>query len=84
MGTSCGVAALLRPGGPVRAPLRECCAAALVGARTEAGACRAVDAGPGADDAGPPGAVRDLRRPMDLAGLPAHRAVAGGAAEAWP
>ncbi|WP_430781056.1 hypothetical protein [Actinoplanes sp. G11-F43] len=29
---TCGVAALLRPGGPVRVPLRECCVAALVGA----------------------------------------------------
>jgi hypothetical protein len=32
MTSACGVAALLRPGGPVRVPLRECCVAALVGA----------------------------------------------------
>ncbi|WP_378079319.1 hypothetical protein [Actinoplanes sichuanensis] len=32
MTAGCGVAALLRPGGPVRVPLRECCVAALVGA----------------------------------------------------
>jgi hypothetical protein len=32
MTANCGVAALLRPGGPVRVPLRECCVAALVGA----------------------------------------------------
>ncbi|WP_157751854.1 hypothetical protein [Actinoplanes derwentensis] len=29
---TCGVAALLRPGGPVRVPLRDCCVAALLGA----------------------------------------------------
>ncbi|MBB4748196.1 hypothetical protein [Actinoplanes lobatus] len=38
----CGVAELLRPGGPVRVPLRECCAAALVGAGGETSACAAA------------------------------------------
>ncbi|MEU4222561.1 hypothetical protein [Actinoplanes sp. NPDC026623] len=27
---TCGAAALLRPGGPVRVPFRQCCAAALL------------------------------------------------------
>ncbi|MBW6437700.1 hypothetical protein KZ829_28590 [Actinoplanes hulinensis] len=43
----CGVAELLRPGGPVRVPLRECCAAALVGAGGETSACAAARVGPG-------------------------------------
>ncbi|GIF05295.1 hypothetical protein [Actinoplanes siamensis] len=33
---------MLRPGGPVRAPLRECCVAALIGAPAPAAACRAT------------------------------------------
>ena len=32
MNEVCGVAELLRGSGPVRVPLRECCAAALLGA----------------------------------------------------
>lgn len=40
----CGVAALLRPGGPVRVPLRECCVAALVGADGVITKCGAVPA----------------------------------------
>jgi hypothetical protein len=39
---ACGVAALLRPGGPVRVPLRECCVAALVGADGVVTACAAA------------------------------------------
>jgi len=39
---TCGLAALLRPGGPVRVPLRECCAAALVGADGVTASCDAL------------------------------------------
>ncbi|MEU8658566.1 hypothetical protein [Actinoplanes philippinensis] len=39
---SCGVAALLRAGGPVRVPLRECCVAALVGADGVVTSCSAA------------------------------------------
>jgi hypothetical protein len=39
---ACGVAALLRPGGPVRVPLRECCVAALVGADGVVTTCAAM------------------------------------------
>jgi hypothetical protein len=35
MTSECGVAELLRAGGPVRAPLRACCAAALVGRKAQ-------------------------------------------------
>jgi hypothetical protein len=38
----CGLVALLRPGGPVRVPLRECCAAALVGADGVGTTCAAL------------------------------------------
>ncbi|MDI6100594.1 hypothetical protein QLQ12_18455 [Actinoplanes sp. NEAU-A12] len=38
----CGVAALLRAGGPVRVPLRECCVAALVGVDGAVKACEAL------------------------------------------
>lgn len=41
----CGVAALLRPGGPVRVPLRECCVAALVGADGVTTVCEAAPVG---------------------------------------
>ncbi|HWS36662.1 MAG TPA: hypothetical protein VN408_28485 [Actinoplanes sp.] len=46
---NCGVAALLRPGGPVRVPLRDCCVAALLGADgvTTASTCLAVETVPG-------------------------------------
>lgn len=50
---TCGLAALLRPGGPVRVPLRECCAAALVGADGVTASCEAlqpVSPPSGADD----------------------------------
>jgi hypothetical protein len=40
--STCGVAALLRPGGPVRVPLRECCVAALVGADGVVTTCAAA------------------------------------------
>lgn len=36
MNAVCGVADLLRSGGPVRVPLRECCAAALFGVQAPA------------------------------------------------
>jgi hypothetical protein len=41
MGTSCGAAAVLRPGGPVRVPFRECCVAALLGAPAPVARCAA-------------------------------------------
>ncbi|MCW2141858.1 hypothetical protein BXY51_006444 [Actinoplanes cyaneus] len=43
MESACGAAAVLRPGGPVRVPLRECCVAALVGARSSSSGCEALD-----------------------------------------
>ncbi|WP_189334531.1 hypothetical protein [Actinoplanes ianthinogenes] len=42
MATECGLATLLRPGGPVRVPFRRCCAAALVGADAPLDACSAA------------------------------------------
>ncbi|MEU4155627.1 hypothetical protein [Actinoplanes sp. NPDC026670] len=58
MTTTCGVAALLRPGGPVQVPLRECCVAALVGAdgvvtRCSAAPVPALAATPGPASAPP-------------------------------
>jgi hypothetical protein len=44
MTAGCGVAALLRAGGPVRVPLRECCVAALVGADGIVTRCAAAPA----------------------------------------
>lgn len=41
---SCGAAELLRRGGPVRVPLRECCVAALIGAKAETSGCMALAA----------------------------------------
>ncbi|MBO3740802.1 hypothetical protein [Actinoplanes flavus] len=64
----CGVAELLRPGGPVRVPLRECCAAALVGAGGESSACAA---------ARPAGSKRDAAR---AAGSPRSPGPEGAAA----
>ncbi|MEU4622459.1 hypothetical protein AB0G04_21135 [Actinoplanes sp. NPDC023801] len=46
MTSVCGVAALLRPGGPVRVPLRECCVAALVGADGVVTRCAAARESP--------------------------------------
>jgi hypothetical protein len=40
---SCGAAELLRRGGPVRVPLRECCAAALIGVTAVTAGCRALN-----------------------------------------
>ncbi len=42
MESACGAAAVLRPGGPVRVPLRECCVAALLGVRSSRSVCQAV------------------------------------------
>ncbi|MFC7529472.1 hypothetical protein [Actinoplanes sp. GCM10030250] len=39
----CGAAELLRPGGPVRVPLRECCAAALIGVDAVTSGCLALE-----------------------------------------
>ncbi|WP_204037662.1 hypothetical protein, partial [Actinoplanes utahensis] len=39
---TCGLTALLRPGGPVRVPFRECCAAALFGADGVTASCNAL------------------------------------------
>ena len=48
----CSMAALLRPGGPVRVPWRECCAAALVGATAATVTCAAAP--PPATESVPP------------------------------
>jgi hypothetical protein len=80
MTEACGVAALLRPGGPVRVPLRECCVAALIGADGVVTRCAARPE-PGPEPAAPslpvptptsipepvPGRRRGPRRP---AGVP--------------
>ncbi|WP_328464476.1 hypothetical protein OHA21_40890 [Actinoplanes sp. NBC_00393] len=50
---SCGAAELLRPGGPVRVPLRECCAAALIGVRAKTGGCVVLAATLPAEDVAP-------------------------------
>jgi hypothetical protein len=42
MSAECGVAELLRAGGPVRVPLRACCAAALVGRKSAVERCAAA------------------------------------------
>ena len=43
MTSECGVAELLREGGPVRVPLRACCAAALVGRKSTTEPCAAAE-----------------------------------------
>lgn len=62
MTASCAVVALLRPGGPVRVPLRECCVAALVGADGVVARCPA---------AGQPASVPPIGRPVP--GEPVYR-----------
>lgn len=67
---SCGVAALLRPGGPVRVPLRDCCVAALLGVDgvTTAFTCPAVEpSSPGSPDDFPVAGLVDMvaRSPLD-------------------
>ncbi|MDR6323876.1 hypothetical protein [Actinoplanes couchii] len=54
---SCGVAALLRPGGPVRVPLRDCCVAALLGVDgvTTTSTCLATAVEPSAPGSSVPG-----------------------------
>ncbi|MEV6305133.1 hypothetical protein AB0M02_37370 [Actinoplanes sp. NPDC051861] len=42
MKRECGAAELLRQGGPVRVPLRECCAAALIGVDFATSGCVAL------------------------------------------
>jgi hypothetical protein len=55
---SCGAADLLRQGGPVRVPLRECCAAALIGVTAGTSECAALAAVPGAVEAPATAGVR--------------------------
>ncbi|MEV6349814.1 hypothetical protein [Actinoplanes sp. NPDC051851] len=43
---ACAMAALLRPGGPVRVPFRECCVAALIGAPPGDAWCSALGPAP--------------------------------------
>ena len=43
MRPECGAAELLRQGGPVRVPLRECCAAALIGVDFASRSCVALE-----------------------------------------
>ncbi|GIE89436.1 hypothetical protein SAMN06264365_111133 [Actinoplanes regularis] len=50
MRESCAAAAVLRAGGPVRVPFRECCAAALFGVGALTAVCRAVEAGSASAD----------------------------------
>ena len=64
----CGAAELLRAGGPVRVPLRECCVAALIGVDTATSGCVALTADALTADALP-------KEPAVQAALPAS---AGG------
>ncbi|GLY05865.1 MULTISPECIES: hypothetical protein [Actinoplanes] len=66
MSAGCDAAALLREGGPVRVPMRECCVAALLGVTAVVGGCpamRSEAALPGSERPPASGERRELEVP---------------------
>ncbi|WP_436524620.1 hypothetical protein [Actinoplanes sp. HUAS TT8] len=84
MEPTCGAVAVLRPGGPVRMPLRECCVAVLLGARSSLSVCHAAAVEPAPHPVPLPPVESASLLPVELASSPEIAPWLEEVVEAWP